>query len=190
MVPKKFNFDNLQAPIEVSEDYDINQDSFENHQFEICNFKTNERNMLELETQSLDKDTFQEFKRNVIEVLRKKRRKNIGKKVNIQQFKFIIQEDAEYMQILYIMDHELHFEVFNNPLINILPKIKERDMHKFTKLAFKMKQGVQLNQKYENAILYKSSNKEKKNPYTIHKKQKQGTKDQKTVFSYVKYLNP
>ena len=88
------------------------------------------------------------------------------------------------------MDHELHFEVFNNPLINILPKIKERDMHKFTKLAFKMKQGVQLNQKYENAILYKSSNKEKKNPYTIHKKQKQGTKDQKTVFSYVKYLNP
>ena len=50
MVPKKFNFDNLQAPIEVSEDNDINPDSFENHQFEICNFKTNERNMLELET--------------------------------------------------------------------------------------------------------------------------------------------
>ena len=66
------------------------------------------------------------------------------------------------MLIFYIADNELNYELFNNPYVNIIPKIKEAYMHKYTRLAYKMKWGVQINQKYENAVIFKSPTKEKK----------------------------
>ena len=93
------------------------------------------------------------------------------------------------------MDNKLTFEVIKNPSIGQLKEQDELKMHQFTLLAYKMKQGVQMSQKYGN-VVYELTHNEKQDRDIIAPKEdkmknnksmiEQEKKDQ---YAYVKYLS-
>ena len=132
-IPKKFNFDNHTVS-NAPNDYEINS-FYEGEDYEYCNYKTDpENSKVELVSNNFKDKVFND---KMIEALSQK----LGD-ADVSQFQFVIQEDVEYMLILMIIDSKLALKILNNPSIGQLPKLDESNMHKFTKLAYKIKHGV------------------------------------------------
>ena len=71
-----------------------------------------------------------------------------------------------------IIEDKLLMKIIKNPSIESLPDLDEKKMHKYTLLAYKMKHGVQLNQKYSNMLIYMNQAQEKKGKVIKNKDKK------------------